>query len=543
MNENENQPVERQAIHYAMTDIRYRIGSTVWQTELNEADARLILIVTAGEGWIIKERTRIRLERGQGYVFPPGSKVQFDYSGERPACFYALYFVAKRTEAGKRESDLLVSEAETFLDERILEPQPFARFVELLEVLYRYRHDHEPQQSFYRHIRFLELLGFLLFRAGIGKDGSQNTRMAVERSIERMRRQFREATTVKRLAAEANVGRWQYTRLFRELTGKIPLDFLNGLRIDHAKQLLRSTGDRLYDIATNTGFSNEYYFNRRFKQTVGVTPSLYRRVHQRQLPHGEVRVVAPCLEDFVLALGIRPVLQWSHAKWGKQDYLGLEHTPEFEITSADFGMLTEYKPDLILLDGGMDRSRFEPYGPTYQVKEIGKDWRSSLRTIAELLGCPNRAEQVIRVYDEKAAAARDVLTRLVRGKSVAVLRISAGQISFYGISSCDYIHPILYGDLGLTPHSFVRELTLTHNRAFLTPELLSRLDADVLFVAFDKFHSNRRGEERKVLQDPLWRALPAVRSNSVYEVDFLSWMNYGVISNGKKIDDVLNVLA
>jgi ABC-type Fe3+-hydroxamate transport system substrate-binding protein len=97
--------------------------------------------------------------------------------------------------------------------------------------------------------------------------------------------------------------------------------------------------------------------------------------------------------------------------------------------------------------------------------------------------------------------------------------------------------------LGLTPHSFVRELTLTHNRAFLTPELLSRLDADVLFVAFDKFHSNRRGEERKVLQDPLWRALPAVRSNSVYEVDFLSWMNYGVISNGKKIDDVLSVLA
>ncbi|MDF2714842.1 MAG: AraC family transcriptional regulator, partial [Paenibacillus sp.] len=377
MNEHENKPAVRRTIQYTMTDIRYRVGSSVWLTELNGAAERLILIVTAGEGWIVRHQTRFRLERGKGYVFAPGTQVHFDYSGEQTACYYALTFETRRIGAGDSESGS--TEAETFPDERVVEPHPFAKCVDLLEALYRYRLDSKAEDTFYQHIRFLELLGILMFRAGADNADSKNTRKAVERSIDRMRQQFRETLTVEQLAAEANVGRWLYTRLFREITGKIPLDFLNGLRINQAKQLLMTTDDRLHDIATNTGFSNEYYFNRRFKQTVGITPSQYRRRHQDRLPGNEVRVVSPYLEDFVLALGIRPIVQWSHAKWGKQDYLGL-HTPEFEITSADYGMLTEYKPDLILLDGGLDRNRFEPYAPTYQLQDIGKDWRSTLRS-------------------------------------------------------------------------------------------------------------------------------------------------------------------
>jgi len=70
-----------------------------------------------------------------------------------------------------------------------------------------------------------------------------------------------------------------------------------------------------------------------------------------------------------------------------------------------------------------------------------------------------------------------------------------------------------------------------------------RLDADHLFITFDKHHSAVEGEERGLLDFPLWRELPAVKNNNVYEVDFLTWMNYGVISHGKKIDDVLDVLG
>lgn len=65
------------------------------------------------------------------------------------------------------------------------------------------------------------------------------------------------------------------------------------------------------------------------------------------------------------------------------------------------------------------------------------------------------------------------------------------------------------------------------------------MTADHLFIAFDL----QEGEGRELLDTPLWRSLPAVRNRCVYEVDFMAWMNYGVLSHQRKIADVLKVLA
>lgn len=97
----------------------------------------------------------------------------------------------------------------------------------------------------------------------------------------------------------------------------------------------------------------------------------------------------------------------------------------------------------------------------------------------------------------------------------------------------------MYRDLGVNPHPLVQQLPGCTRFVCLTSDELSRLDADHLFIAFD----TSEGDAREVLNDPVWRSLPAVRNHCVYEVDFFAWMNYGVLSNSKKIDDVLKVLA
>lgn len=73
----------------------------------------------------------------------------------------------------------------------------------------------------------------------------------------------------------------------------------------------------------------------------------------------------------------------------------------------------------------------------------------------------------------------------------------------------------------------------------LTPELLAQIDADNVFVTFEISEQ----EKRKLYATPLWQSLPAVRHNRVFEVDFLSWMNYGVLAHSLKIDDVLRALG
>ncbi|MNC01040.1 Iron(3+)-hydroxamate-binding protein FhuD precursor [compost metagenome] len=102
-----------------------------------------------------------------------------------------------------------------------------------------------------------------------------------------------------------------------------------------------------------------------------------------------------------------------------------------------------------------------------------------------------------------------------------------------------YTGSVLHDDLGLQPHALVPKLTRGQKRVSLTREELASLTADHLFITFDR----QEGEGRELLDTPLWRNLPAVRNRCVYEVDFMAWMNYGVLSHQRKIEDVLRALG
>lgn len=74
-------------------------------------------------------------------------------------------------------------------------------------------------------------------------------------------------------------------------------------------------------------------------------------------------------------------------------------------------------------------------------------------------------------------------------------------------------------------------------------EQLADLNADHLFVTFDGEKSTYPGEARGIMDSREWGQLKAVRNGCMYEVDFLTWMNYGILSHGKKIDDILRYLG
>ena len=64
--------------------------------------------------------------------------------------------------------------------------------------------------------------------------------------------------------------------LFREATGKSPMQYLNHIRINKAKELLKENFT-VSHVAQLTGFSDIYYFSRYFKKMTGVAPSYYAR--------------------------------------------------------------------------------------------------------------------------------------------------------------------------------------------------------------------------------------------------------------------------
>lgn len=66
------------------------------------------------------------------------------------------------------------------------------------------------------------------------------------------------------------------SNLFRKHTNLKLSDYIMTRRMDKAKELLKHTNLKVYDIAFLTGFSNPKYFSSVFKKNAGMTPHQYR---------------------------------------------------------------------------------------------------------------------------------------------------------------------------------------------------------------------------------------------------------------------------
>ena len=66
------------------------------------------------------------------------------------------------------------------------------------------------------------------------------------------------------------------SRIFKKETGTSFNEYLSGVRIGKAKELLRHPELRLTDIAQMVGYEDQSYFAKVFKRVTGSSPSGYR---------------------------------------------------------------------------------------------------------------------------------------------------------------------------------------------------------------------------------------------------------------------------
>lgn len=78
------------------------------------------------------------------------------------------------------------------------------------------------------------------------------------------------------IAAQFGVGRTNFYRKVRELTGMSPNDYLRRCRMERAAELLGDSETPINDICTQVGMPDAQYFSRVFKVYYGMSPSAYR---------------------------------------------------------------------------------------------------------------------------------------------------------------------------------------------------------------------------------------------------------------------------
>jgi len=124
----------------------------------------------------------------------------------------------------------------------------------------------------------LEALYYLAKHFGLGSahfsDYSTRRQQSLQfgRLYEYLWESHSERITVAQAASMLGMNGFRFTRFFKKATGMTFVTYLTHLRLSRARRLLEETQRSIADIAATVGFTDQSYFDRRFRQVYGRTP-------------------------------------------------------------------------------------------------------------------------------------------------------------------------------------------------------------------------------------------------------------------------------
>lgn len=100
---------------------------------------------------------------------------------------------------------------------------------------------------------------------------------AVQRMQDYIEEHIQEYISLHMLAKAANYSPWYAAKIFKELTGKTPFEYIRELRLSKAALKLRDTDRKVVDVAFDFVFDSHEGFTRAFSKQFGMTPKDYSK--------------------------------------------------------------------------------------------------------------------------------------------------------------------------------------------------------------------------------------------------------------------------
>lgn len=100
--------------------------------------------------------------------------------------------------------------------------------------------------------------------------------MAVQHMQDYIEEHISEPVTLSELAKKSGYSMWHAARIFKDLTGKTPFDYIREMRLSEAAMKLKD-GKKVVDVAFDFVFDSHEGFTRAFSKQFGIAPKAYSK--------------------------------------------------------------------------------------------------------------------------------------------------------------------------------------------------------------------------------------------------------------------------
>lgn len=162
------------------------------------------------------------------------------------------------------------------LDHFILKLEKYADILNIWEQVLKNNIDDEIH-GIIRAKELISLFSQIYLACVIEQTGSYHVPAYIADMRRRFQTNYSDPFSLDELASEYGVNKYRLCREFAKYYEYTPIQYLNKIRIDKAKELLLNTDEKIVDISQIVGIENSNHFIRLFKEKTGVTPLTYRK--------------------------------------------------------------------------------------------------------------------------------------------------------------------------------------------------------------------------------------------------------------------------
>ncbi|MDG0874091.1 ABC transporter substrate-binding protein [Paenibacillus thiaminolyticus] len=493
-------------------------------------NTHVLVLSKHGEGRLAIDYAEYRLGEGAVLVAAPGQTIGMTAEEGQEAEAYVIRFDIQ-SDGGLEAEFPLRGEVPVHRE---------APTVVLSEILY------DKSRSELRTERLLAQAAFHELLCGVAANIRllpDDPRAALERTKAYIDNHFHENLTIGKLARMADISPKYYVDLFKKTYAQSTIDYITEVRMRHAKRMMLQADARLRDIAQQVGYSDEFYFSRKFKQQIGVAPTVYMKKRRRKIV-----AYTPGIAGHMLALGQIPYAAPLHPKWTAHYYEKYRFDIPLHLSAYRYNKdwktniesLYAAKPELVICDSEYlqpeEKSCLESAAEVKYISGRDHNWREQFRLMARYIGAEPEAEIWLSAYEQKAAAARERLQKLLSGEAFFIMCIH--KDCCYPCT-CRGMNEVLYDELQLNRAPYPAGHS---GRQKMSLEELARLEPDRILLNVCQEPESLQAWQ-SVQASRLWSDMKAVRRNHVYPISSDPWREYSAYACERMIDDLMKQLA
>jgi AraC-like DNA-binding protein len=235
-----------------------------------------IHLITGGKGFVESDTEIHTLQAGDAFLFFPLQKQRYYSSQEDPWEIRWVHFYGSKLKDYLLERGLHRSHLWTIRQSRYLQQA-------LHELLLEAEENNLLQMTKLSTLTYTVIAEFVNQAVPLSTERQAATSDLIMQMLPRIQQDACKPFELDYWSQQAGVSTYYFCKLFRKAVQMTPMTFVTLCRLQMSKQwLLEKKDSTIRQIAQDSGYPSTSYFNKRFLEQEGMTPTEYRELYWKR---------------------------------------------------------------------------------------------------------------------------------------------------------------------------------------------------------------------------------------------------------------------